>query len=190
MAKSEKIKRLINIINRPVSSRKLTIIFILLAIFVATLIITYKKNTISIESKRYIAPIEKDAVFVFYPVNQEKLGKKALEIKPRISEQEKADIIIKELKKEKCVPDNLKLYELATDGDGIIYLNFSRDILNAKARTAKEITMTYAIINSFLSSFKDIKKVQFLVEGQPVYTINGLIYTYVPIEFNKDLMED
>jgi len=46
------------------------------------------------------------------------------------------------------------------------------------------------MVNSFLLSLKDAKKVQILVEGQPIYTLNGTVYTYKPIEFNKYVMED
>jgi len=32
--------------------------------------------------------------------------------------------------------------------------------------------------------------VQLLVEGQPANTIRGVVYTYMPLEFNRELLED
>ncbi len=50
--------------------------------------------------------------------------------------------------------------------------------------------VVYSLVNSFATSFKDVRKVQLLVEGEPIYTIAGLVYTYMPLEFNRELMED
>ena len=50
--------------------------------------------------------------------------------------------------------------------------------------------MTYGIVNSFIESFHNVKKVQMLVEGQPVYTRSGVLYLFSPLEFNKELLED
>ena len=77
-----------------------------------------------------------------------------------------------------------------TNTEATIYLNLSRDVLGDKTSPAKEITKVYSMVNSFLLSLKDAKKVQILVEGQPVYTLNGTVYIYKPIEFNKYVMED
>jgi hypothetical protein len=188
--KSEKIRHFTNTLNKPISARMLITIFILLALLIVLIIIIHKKILRNLEPQGYIISIKKDTMSIFIPTSQEKLGKKTLEIKGGLSEREKADIIIKELKKEKCVSDKLMLHELAIDQDGIMYLNFSKEILDTKTRGVSEITMVYTIVNSFLSNFGNAKKVQLLIEGQPVYTINGLIYTYMPIEFNQTLLED
>lgn len=172
--------------------KKLTLLLILFAIL-ATLIIvqfTVQWGLWNNKTQKDAVVTEKETLSIFYPTGQNKLGKKTVEIVKNISEKEKANVMIKELKNEKCIPAGMKLYEFTTDADGIIYLNLSKDIMDDKSGTIKEITMTYGIVNTFLLNFKDTKKVQLLVEGKPVYTINGVIYMYMPMEFNKDLMED
>jgi len=82
------------------------------------------------------------------------------------------------------------LNDLVIDSDGILYLNFSKDILEKQTTAMMEIMKTFSIVNSFLGTFRNANKVQLLVEGQPVYTLNGTVYTYKPLEFNQDLLED
>ncbi|MCX5809195.1 MAG: GerMN domain-containing protein [Proteobacteria bacterium] len=175
---------------KPKSHKRLIILFILIAVFAVIIILNRHIQLWQRESIIDIIPFEKSEIFICYSKNMEKLEKKILEVKKGVPEKERAHIIIRELKKEKNIPENTSLYEFASDGDGTIYLNLSKDILGEKAEPAKEIITVYSIINSFLLSFKDAKKVQLLVEGQPVYTINGTVYTYKPIEFNKYVMED
>lgn len=132
-----------------------------------------------------------DSLYIFIPKDGIKLVQNALEVKSGISEKQKADEIMNELKKQKCVPEKLTLYDFAADDDGVMYLNFSNELLNDKsAGSSREITMVYAITNTFISNFRNINKIQLLVEGHPAETINGVMYIYKPIDFKKDLMED
>ena len=80
--------------------------------------------------------------------------------------------------------------DLVIDSEGVLYLNFSKHISEIKTTSMTEILRTFSIVNSFLGSFRNTNKVQFLIEGQPVYTLNGTVYTYKPLEFNQDLLED
>lgn len=84
----------------------------------------------------------------------------------------------------------MTLNDLVIDSDGVLYLNFSNTITEKKATTMTEILKTFSIVNSFLGNFGNTNKVQLLVEGQPVYTLHGTVYTYKPLEFNQDLLED
>ena len=172
------------------SHRRLIILFILIAVFAAVIILNKHIQLWQRKSIIDIIPFEKSEIFICYSKNTGKLEKKILEVKKGVPDKERAHIIIRELKKERNIPEKTSLYEFASDGDGTIYLNLSKDILGEKADPANEIMTVYSIINSFLLSFKDAKKVQLLVEGQPIYTINGTVYTYKPIEFNKYVMED
>ena len=132
-----------------------------------------------------------DSLYIFAPKDGVKLVQNALEIKANMSEKQKIDVIINELKKQKCVPEKLALYDFATDEDGVMYLNLSKEILDNKANDAlQEITMTYAIVNTFITNIRNINKVQLLVEGHPTETINGALYIYKPLELKKDLLED
>ncbi len=137
-----------------------------------------------------VAIPQKESLTVFIPAAGGRLTKKMVELKNGLSEKDKAAIIVAELKKEKAVPENLSLHESATDAEGIMYLNFSQELKSAKANPLNEITTVYSLVNSFLSNFAEAKSVQILVEGQALYTINGLLYTYAPIEFNNQLVEE
>jgi hypothetical protein len=167
---------------------KLIILFILLLIL-AIVIVGYQYMKVS-QPNAVITFLPRDKVFVYSPLKDGKLGKKVIHTRTGPSDREKADTIIQALKRDTCLPENVALYEFVIDGKGTMYLNFSKDLREAKLSAIQEIHATYGIVNSFLGTFTDATRVQILVEGEPVYTLNGLIYTYNPIEFNKQLLED
>lgn len=140
--------------------------------------------------QQIITVVPKETLSVYYPASFSKLMEKKIDIKNALSDKEKGDLIIKNLKSLKSIPETLTLNDLVVDSDNIMYLNFSKDIAEGKISPMAEILKTFSIVNSFLGSFKNANKVQLLVEGQPSYTLNGMVYTYKPIEFNKDLLED
>ncbi len=78
---------------------------------------------------------------------------------------------------------------MALGSDGVLYLNISAEFIDRNT-PEREFPMTYAIVNSFIESFHNAKKVQILVEGQPVYTASGVLYLFSPLEFNKEVLED
>jgi hypothetical protein len=134
--------------------------------------------------------VQKEVLHVFFPLSKTKLGRRVLEVRADAPDREKADLILKELKKEKGIGPGVQLREVATGIDGVLYLNLSKNLTETHPGGPPEIIMVYALVNSFVTSFKDVRKIQLLVEGEPTYTIGGLLYTYLPLEFNKDLMED
>jgi len=170
-------------------NKKLVIIFVVAIAFAVSLAIySYFKRP---EPTKSAPSVATDSLYIFAPKDGVKLVQNVIEVKAGISEKQRADEIMNELKRQKCVPEKLTLYDFATDEDGVMYLNFSKELLDDKsAGTSREITMTYAIINTFISNFKNINKIQLLVEEHPTETINGVMYIYKPIEFKKDLMED
>jgi hypothetical protein len=142
------------------------------------------------EPQQLVTIIQKETVSVYFPTGQGKLIEKKIEITNNLSDKEKGNLIIRNLKALKSIPEELVLNDLVVDYDGILYLNFSKDIAEKKTTSMTEILKTFSIVNSFLGSFRSASKVQFLLEGQPVYTLNGTVYTYKPLEFNQDLLED
>jgi hypothetical protein len=174
-----------------VKNRRLAILFALTAVLASVLVAYNLYDYIKGRERPKIVPTAvTESVHIFVPGEQAKLVEKKIEVKLNMSERQKADFIISALKKEKCLPEELKLYDFAADEDGIMYLNFSKEFQDDKVGTSREITMAYSIVNSFISNFKNISKVQLLAEGQPVQTMGGLIHVYKPIEFNKGLLED
>jgi hypothetical protein len=140
--------------------------------------------------QQLITIVQKETVSVYFPIGQGKLAEKKIDITSNLSDQEKGNLIIRNLKALKSIPEELILNDLVVDSDGIVHLNFSKNISEKKTAAMTEILKTFSIVNSFLGSLRNTNKVQFLVEGQPVYTLNGAAYTYKPLEFNQDLLED
>lgn len=138
---------------------------------------------------RTAAQLQKEAVSVFLPDAQGKLERKTIEAPERLSDRGRADIILRELKEARSIPDRLKLYDLALGEDGVLYLNVSKEFLDADS-PAREIPMVYSMVDSFAASFPGVRSVQLLVEGEPVYTRSGLLYLLKPLQFNKELLED
>jgi hypothetical protein len=140
--------------------------------------------------QQLVTMVQKETISIYFPTGQNKLIEKKIDIMSNLSDKEKGDLIIRNLKTFKGIPEELTLNDLVIDSDGVLYLNFSKNISDKKITSMTEILKTFSIVNSFLGSFRNTNKVQFLVEGQPVYTLNGTVYTYKPLEFNQDLLED
>jgi hypothetical protein len=177
--------------KKPALVRKPFIIALVVIVVLAASAIAYIYKDLWIKKPQQLVTIaQKETVSVFFPSDQGKLIEKKIDIISNLSDKEKGNIIIRNLKMLKSIPEALTLNDLVIDYDGILYLNFSKDISEKKTAAMTEILKTFSIVNSFLGSFRNTNKVQFLVEGQPVYTLNGTVYTYKPLEFNQDLLED
>jgi hypothetical protein len=112
-----------------------------------------------------------------------------VEIQRQLPDKPRAEALFRALKDARCIPDRLRLYDLALGQDGVLYLNISKEFID-RTTPQREITMTYGLVNSFIESFRGTKSVQLLVEGEPVYTRSGILYLFKPIQFNKDILED
>jgi hypothetical protein len=133
---------------------------------------------------------QKETIRLFSPLSSIKLGSRVLEVRSDMPDKEKADLILRELKKDKVISPGVQLRDVAIGLDGVLYLNLSKNLAEGRPGAPSEITALYSLVNSFASSFKDVRKVQLLLDGEPAYTVGGAIYTYLPLEFNKDLTED
>ncbi|HEY3277207.1 MAG TPA: GerMN domain-containing protein [Syntrophorhabdaceae bacterium] len=133
---------------------------------------------------------KKEALTVFLPTDEGTLFRKRVETKDGISQQEKMDIIMRELRMGNAIPDTVTLHEFSIDGEGVLYLNFSQDMKREKIDAAEEITTVYSVINSFLINFREAGKAQILVEGQAPHTLAGVVYTFAPLEINNQLVEE
>lgn len=127
---------------------------------------------------------------LYYPLPPSKLGVRSLPVKATATDREKAETIIAALKADRVLPDGVALTEFATDPDGTLLLNFSHELASMKLDPLTEIQTVYSIINSFLANFTRAKSVQLLAGGQAFFTINGTVYTYKPLEFNSQILED
>jgi hypothetical protein len=177
--------------EKPSLVRKPFIIVLAVIIVLAAGAMAYIYRDMWIKKPQQLVTIvQKETVSIYFSTGQSKLIKKEIDITSNLSDKEKGNFIIKSLKTLKGIPEDLTLNDLVVDSDGVLYLNFSKNISEIKTTSMTEILRTFSIVNSFLGSFRNTNKVQLLVEGQPVYTLNGTVYTYKPLEFNQDLLED
>jgi hypothetical protein len=157
--------------EKRINYKKLIIICIPL-IILTSFFVYFFKYMADTQPEKQVVRVEKNTISLLYPGNDGKLSEKTIEIDSAATPKDKGGIIIDELKKVGLVPESLSLQEIIIDNEGIIYLNFTKDLLQGAA--GKSYT----------------KKVQLLVDWKPVYTLRGTVYTYLPIEFNKQVMED
>ena len=135
------------------------------------------------------AAVENESMSVFFPTEQGRLERKVVEVQRKLSDRAKADALFRALKEARCIPDRLRLYELAIGQDGVLYLNVSKEFMD-RGTPERELTMTYGIVNSFIESFRGARSVQLLVEGELVHTRSGLLYIFEPLQFNRDILEE
>jgi hypothetical protein len=177
--------------KKRLTARKSFIIALVIIVVLAAGAMAYiYKDMWMKKPQQLIAIAQKETISVFFPTGQGKLIEKKFDIISNLTDSEKGNVIIRNLKTLRTIPEELALSDFVVDSDGILYLNFSKDIVEKKSTTITEITKVFSIVNSFLGNFRNANRVQFLVEGHPVYTLNGTVYTYKPLEFNKDLLED
>ncbi len=176
------------------SVRKFFLVLFIIIIFSACSYLAYLYRDLFLPHRQepMVTIAQKETLTLYFPSdnNPAKLVEKKIEVKNNLSDMEKGQAILNRLKASKILPAACALSDLAVDSDGVMYLNFSKDITHAEDSSAAEIGKTYSIVNSFLASFRNAHKLQLLAEGHPVYTLGGAIYTYKPIEFNHDLLED
>src|SRR5208283_2552617 len=108
------------------------------------------------------AQTEGDVITIYFPGEGGKLQKKAVEVHKQPSDMAKAETLFRELKEARCIPDRLKIHEMALSSDNVLYLNISAEFIDRNTPD-KETTMTYGIVNSFIESFHNVKRVQILV---------------------------
>ncbi len=72
--------------------------------------------------------------------------------------------------------------------DGIAYADFSKEIKNADKGSYNEMLICYAIVNT-LTEFKNIQKVQILIEGKKEITLKGHMDIEDPLKRNDTLLQ-
>ena len=83
-------------------------------------------------------------------------------------------------------PKGLKIISLTVD-KGVAVVNLSREIYNIEAGSYTEMMLTSAITNT-LTEFPEIKKVNFLIEGEKKASIKGHIDLMDAFERDTDII--
>lgn len=179
-------------LNNKAQRKRVRIILLvaLILVLLAVAIIQLKPWFLAKRPLPEVKQAEKEFLPFYAPKKTGMLEKKIIEVHRHLSESERAQRILSELAKLDILPEDLKLIDIISDAHSIMYVNLSKELADEKLSTTGEISIIYALANSFLVNFRSIAKIHFLVEGKPVYTVNGLLYLHEPIEFNKDLLED
>ncbi len=169
-------------------------LIILVAVVVLAGVVAYQWlywfNESTNSQQRGSITAQKETVSLFSPAGKIKLANRLVEVRPEITDRERADVILRELKKDKTIGPGVQLRDVAIGIDSVLYLNLSKNLTETQPGAPPDIVMVYSLVNSFASSFRNVKKVQLLLDGEAAYTVRGVVYTYLPLEFNKELMED
>jgi hypothetical protein len=178
------------------SFRKIPKRYIVYAIVLVSLVLLglgwflYEKTGERTQFQAPVFPSDKESLSLFVPGKAKGLEKKAIEVRAAQSQRVKADFLFQELRKAKAIPASVKLQELAFGEDGVLYLDVSHGILEQQPDAREELRFVYALVNSFIASFKEVNRVQLLVDSRPVHTLFGVVYTYAPLPLNNDLQEE
>lgn len=85
------------------------------------------------------------------------------------------------------VPIGTKVRSLKIDKDGTAYADFSKELAKKGQGSYGELMLCYAITNT-LTEFPEIKRVQILIEGKKVITLNGHMDIEDPLTRNTTLL--
>lgn len=79
------------------------------------------------------------------------------------------------------IPPRVQLRQIYIDGQGIAYVDFSRDLQrNHPGGSVGELLTIYSIVDTLSANFDEIVKVKILVEGSEILTLAGHIDTRHP----------
>lgn len=174
---------------------KLTLLLLILII-----IIIYFQFAIIQKETSELPPIEpfssyKDfIVTLYYPdISMTKLVPEIRKISNDNAKIE--EIIIKELlkgtKNEKLInviPNKTKLISITTVGD-VIFINFSKNIINEDVTEKEEALMLYSIVNT-ITQLKNITQVQILIEGEIKEIFQNHFKISESLEYRSIFMND
>ncbi|MDY6854134.1 MAG: GerMN domain-containing protein [Thermodesulfobacteriota bacterium] len=89
----------------------------------------------------------------------------------------------------KTIPHGTKLRDLSLNAKGIAIVDFSPELISKHpGGSYGELFTIYSIVNTLTLNFKEIKKVQIVVEGKNVGTIAGHIYVASPFSANTTIV--
>lgn len=84
------------------------------------------------------------------------------------------------------LPEGTRLRAVFLGDDGTAYVSLSQELTSgAPGGSAWELSAVYSIVNSLVSSFPEVERVQLLVEGRDVESIGGHLDARRPFSFNE-----
>ena len=88
------------------------------------------------------------------------------------------------------IPTNTVLKEIRIDSTGVVWVNFSSHLSQSHpGGSSAEILTVYAIVNTILLNFHEVKKVRILIEGKSVDTLAGHIDCSEPFIADRSFIQ-
>ena len=88
------------------------------------------------------------------------------------------------------IPSSTVLREIRIDSDGVVWVDFSSHLSQSHpGGSSAEILTVYAIVNTILLNFHEVKKVRILIEGKSVDTLAGHINLSEPFIADRSLIK-
>lgn len=147
--------------------------------------------------EKKIAVKEKKIVTLFFSEEEgEYLVGEEREIPKRERVEEEARETVVELIKGpkgkliSALPPRTRLLTLEMDQNGVAKVNFDRTLSKEHpGGSSAEMLTLYAIVNSLIVNFPQIKRVQILIDGKAAESIAGHISLKQPISFNASIVK-
>ena len=88
------------------------------------------------------------------------------------------------------IPSNTVLRDIRIDSGGVVWVDFSSHLSHSHpGGSSAEIMTVYAIVNSILLNFNDVKKVRIVIEGKSVDTLAGHINCSEPFLADRSFIQ-
>ncbi len=88
------------------------------------------------------------------------------------------------------IPSNTVLREIRIDSDGVVWVDSSSHLSQSHpGGSSAEIITVYAIVNTILLNFNQVKKVRILIEGKSVDTLAGHINLSEPFLADRSFIK-
>lgn len=147
----------------------------------------FLKRTVPVEAVR----VEKEGLVLYVTGKTGRLEKRVMDVRRGLSDGERMNTILGALKSTGSLRGTFTVQDTAVDDNGTMYVNLQEiPFTNPSPSAIDEIRTVYSVVNSLLSNFRTVSRIQFLVQGKAVYTFGGALYAHLPFDFNEGLLED
>ncbi len=177
--------------------RNLFIVLLIILCGVAYILIRYDVRKSLKDSPPPVSPARERTVNLYYAdPNSEKLASEQRTIPLNRALNQTISTAIKELIKGSKgnlinpIPSNTVLREIRIDSDGVVWADFSSHLSQSHpGGSSAEIMTVYAIVNTILLNFNEVKKVRILIEGKSVDTLAGHINLSEPFLVDRSFIK-
>ena len=153
-------------------------------------ILVYQSGILKRKAAVEPARAPKERLVLYVKGKTGRLEKQAMDVRGGLSESERIDTILGALRSTGSVAGSFTVHDATIDTNGTMYLNLRENPFAPPLSAIDEIRTVYSVVNSLLSNFRPVSRIQFLVQGRTVYSFGGALYAHMPFELNEGLLED